>query len=105
LILLGISRNSNGGAVTRSRGRLRSERLTGAIVLSLEEPHRLIPSVVRPGPLESAPVHDVFERPLRSLCESQRDWTRKETVPLFMNIAIETGSTFGIQLSYDLDKG
>jgi nicotinamidase-related amidase len=41
---------------------------------------------------------------MQLLCELQRDWARKETVPLFMSIAIETGGTFGIQLSYDLDK-
>jgi len=42
---------------------------------------------------------------MQLLCELQRDWARKETVPLFMSIAIETGGTFGIQLSYGLDKG
>lgn len=41
---------------------------------------------------------------MQLLCELQRDWARKETVPLFMSIAIETGGTFGIQLSYNLDK-
>jgi nicotinamidase-related amidase len=41
---------------------------------------------------------------MQLLCELQRDWARKETVPLFMSIAIETGGTFGIQLSYDLDR-
>ncbi len=35
------------------------------------------------------------------LCELQRDWQRKETVPAFMGIFIETGGTMGIQLSYD----
>jgi nicotinamidase-related amidase len=37
------------------------------------------------------------------LCELQRDWQRKETVPAFMNIFIEIGGTMGIQLSYDQD--
>lgn len=35
------------------------------------------------------------------LCELQRDWVRKETVPAFMDIFIETGGTAGIQFSYD----
>lgn len=34
-------------------------------------------------------------------CELQRDWQRKETVPVFMNLFIETGGTAGIQFSYD----
>ena len=34
-------------------------------------------------------------------CELQRDWQRKETVPAFMNLFIETGGTVGIQFSYD----
>jgi nicotinamidase-related amidase len=34
-------------------------------------------------------------------CELQRDWNRKETVPAFMNLFIETGGTAGIQFSYD----
>ena len=34
-------------------------------------------------------------------CELQRDWSRKETVPGFMNLFIETGGTAGIQFSYD----
>ena len=34
-------------------------------------------------------------------CELQRDWARKETVPVFMNLFIETGGTAGIQFSYD----
>ena len=34
-------------------------------------------------------------------CELQRDWSRKETVPAFMNLFIETGGTAGIQFSYD----
>jgi nicotinamidase-related amidase len=36
-------------------------------------------------------------------CELQRDWIRKETVPAFMDIFIETGGTMGLQLSYDRD--
>jgi nicotinamidase-related amidase len=34
-------------------------------------------------------------------CELQRDWSRKETVPAFINLFIETGGTAGIQFSYD----
>ena len=34
-------------------------------------------------------------------CELQRDWQRKETVPAFMNLFIETGGTAGLQFSYD----
>jgi len=34
-------------------------------------------------------------------CELQRDWKRAETVPVFMNLFIETGGTAGIQFSYD----
>lgn len=34
-------------------------------------------------------------------CELQRDWLRKETVPAFMNLFIETGGTAGLQFSYD----
>ncbi len=34
-------------------------------------------------------------------CELQRDWQRKETVPDFMNLFIETGGTAGLQFSYD----
>ncbi len=34
-------------------------------------------------------------------CELQRDWARKETVPAFMNLFIETGGTAGIQFSDD----
>ena len=34
-------------------------------------------------------------------CELQRDWLRKETVPAFMNLFIETGGTAGIQFAYD----
>lgn len=35
------------------------------------------------------------------LCELQRDWARKETVPAFMDLFIEIGGTAGIQFSYD----
>jgi nicotinamidase-related amidase len=35
------------------------------------------------------------------LCELQRDWARKETVPAFMDLFIETGGTAGIQFAYD----
>lgn len=34
-------------------------------------------------------------------CELQRDWNRKETVPAFMKLFIETGGTAGIQFAYD----
>ncbi|WP_075655128.1 hydrolase [Pseudochrobactrum sp. B5] len=34
-------------------------------------------------------------------CELQRDWQRKETVPQFMDLFIQTGGTAGIQFSYD----
>ena len=37
-------------------------------------------------------------------CELQRDWIRKDTVPAFMDIFIETGGTMGLQLSYDKDS-
>ncbi|HZS81454.1 MAG TPA: hydrolase [Stellaceae bacterium] len=37
------------------------------------------------------------------LCELQRDWARRETVPAFVNICIETGGTAGIQFAYDKD--
>jgi nicotinamidase-related amidase len=33
------------------------------------------------------------------LCELQRDWARKETVPAFMNLFIETGGTAGLQFA------
>ena len=33
--------------------------------------------------------------------ELQRDWARKETVPAFINLFIETGGTAGIQFAYD----
>ena len=38
-------------------------------------------------------------------CELQRDWARKDTVPNFMNLFIETGGTAGIQFSYDRSEG
>lgn len=34
-------------------------------------------------------------------CELQRDWSRKETVPAFINLFIETGGTAGLQFSAD----
>ena len=34
-------------------------------------------------------------------CELQRDWLRKETVPAFIDLFIETGGTAGIQFGYD----
>lgn len=34
-------------------------------------------------------------------CELQRDWVRKETVPAFINLFVETGGTAGIQFSYE----
>jgi nicotinamidase-related amidase len=37
-------------------------------------------------------------------CELQRDWIRKDTVPAFMDIFVETGGTMGLQLSYDRDS-
>jgi nicotinamidase-related amidase len=37
-------------------------------------------------------------------CELQRDWARKETVPAFMDLFIQTGGTPGIQFSYDRDE-
>jgi nicotinamidase-related amidase len=36
-------------------------------------------------------------------CELQRDWARKETVPSFMNLFIETGGTAGLQFANDKD--
>lgn len=38
------------------------------------------------------------------LCELQRDWQRKETVPQFMNLFIETGGTAGIQFASEVLK-
>ncbi|AMP39628.1 hydrolase [Ralstonia solanacearum] len=34
-------------------------------------------------------------------CELQRDWSRSETVPAFIDLFIQTGGTAGIQFSYD----
>jgi len=34
-------------------------------------------------------------------CELQGDWARKQTVPAFMTLFIETGGTAGIQFGYD----
>ncbi|MBA4489819.1 hydrolase [Paracoccus sp. S1E-3] len=34
-------------------------------------------------------------------CELQRDWARKDTVPAFMNLFIDTGGTAGIQFAND----
>ena len=34
-------------------------------------------------------------------CELQRDWQRKDTVPVFMDLFIQTDGTAGIQFSYD----
>jgi nicotinamidase-related amidase len=42
---------------------------------------------------------------LQLLCELQRDWARKETVPAFVKVASEIGGTFAIQLACDNDKG
>lgn len=36
-------------------------------------------------------------------CELQRDWQRKETVPAFINLFVETGGTAGLQFAYDKD--
>jgi nicotinamidase-related amidase len=36
-------------------------------------------------------------------CELQRDWSRQETVPAFVNLFVETGGTAGIQFAYDRD--
>ena len=36
-------------------------------------------------------------------CELQRDWARKETVPAFVDLFIQTGGPAGIQFSYDRD--
>ena len=38
------------------------------------------------------------------LCELQRDWQRKDTVPQFMNLFIETGGTAGIQFASEVLK-
>lgn len=34
-------------------------------------------------------------------CELQRDWNRKDTVPRFMDLFVETGGTAGLQFAYD----
>jgi hypothetical protein len=48
--------------------------------------------------MASEPLRD----PVRdSLLELQRDWSRKETVPAFLDLFIQTGGTAGIQFSYD----
>jgi nicotinamidase-related amidase len=36
-------------------------------------------------------------------CELQRDWARKDTVPAFVDLFIQTGGTAGIQFAYDRD--
>ncbi|MCC7045616.1 MAG: hydrolase [Alphaproteobacteria bacterium] len=36
-------------------------------------------------------------------CELQRDWQRKDTVPAFTSLFVETGGTAGLQFSYDRD--
>lgn len=38
---------------------------------------------------------------IQLLCELQRDWARKETVPAMVQIAKEHGGTFGIQLTLE----
>jgi nicotinamidase-related amidase len=38
------------------------------------------------------------------LCELQRDWSRKDTVPQFMNLFIETGGTAGLQFGSEVLK-
>ena len=38
------------------------------------------------------------------LCELQRDWSRKETVPAFMNLFMETGGTHGLQFASEVLK-
>ena len=42
----------------------------------------------------------MFERVLKRE-RIQRDWVRKETVPAFMDVFIQTGGTMGLQLAYD----
>ncbi len=37
-------------------------------------------------------------------CELQRDWARKDTIPAFMDLFIQTGGTAGIQFSYNRAK-
>jgi nicotinamidase-related amidase len=38
------------------------------------------------------------------LCELQRDWSRKDSVPAFMNLFIETGGTAGLQFASEVLK-
>lgn len=38
------------------------------------------------------------------LCELQRDWARKETVPAFINLFIEIGGTAGLQFSSEVKE-
>jgi nicotinamidase-related amidase len=38
------------------------------------------------------------------LCELQRDWLRKDTVPAFLNLFIETGGTAGLQFGSEVLK-
>ena len=40
---------------------------------------------------------------MQLICELQRDWGRKETVPAFVKVASEIPGTFAIQLAYDSD--
>src|SRR5882762_10625685 len=40
---------------------------------------------------------------MQLMCELQRDWGRKETVPAFVKVASEIPGTFAIQLAYDSD--
>jgi nicotinamidase-related amidase len=37
-------------------------------------------------------------------CELQRDWRRRETVPAFINLFIETGGTAGLELASVVSK-
>jgi nicotinamidase-related amidase len=41
---------------------------------------------------------------IQLICELQRDWARKETVPAFVKVASEIPGTFAIQLAYDNDN-
>jgi len=40
---------------------------------------------------------------MQLICELQRDWGRRETVPAFVKVASEIPGTFAIQLAYDSD--
>ena len=40
---------------------------------------------------------------MQLICELQRDWGRKETVPAFVKVVSEIPGTFAIQLAYDSD--